>query len=169
MICWVVEMPRDRELDLEFASKFGRRVRRLRAERNMEQKELARKVGVTNTTVSYWETFYRFPNASVVPALANALGVSTDYLLTGKETDVTLEEQIAALEKRVDDILERLDAKVPELKQKMDDIRADTTSLREIDRLEVIDREGRVLTRRGFKGLCLSYQDDGHTLKVFIG
>lgn len=45
------------------------------------QEELARKADVPAVSVSHFETGHRFPNAECLCRLADALGVSADYLL----------------------------------------------------------------------------------------
>lgn len=63
-------------------NKLGERLLMARKAKNLTQQELARKAGVTQTTISDIE---RGRNQTTVeaPALAKALGVSVDYLLTG--------------------------------------------------------------------------------------
>jgi len=50
--------------------------RRLRIERKLSQRDLARAVGVTTMTVKNWDHGRYSPNASVVPALCAAMGLS---------------------------------------------------------------------------------------------
>ncbi len=45
----------------------------MRARRNMTQEELAKKAGVTLTTISYYETGHRFPRGDTLKKLAEAL------------------------------------------------------------------------------------------------
>ena len=59
------------------------RLRRLRLTRRLKLKQLAGAAGVSLSAVNYWERgTYRLP-AEAVPSLADALGVSVDYLLRG--------------------------------------------------------------------------------------
>ena len=58
-----------------------------RKEKNMTQKELADLLYVTDKTVSRWETGVYMPDLSIIPALAEILGISTYELLTGKEQE----------------------------------------------------------------------------------
>lgn len=50
--------------------------RRLRIERKLSQRDLASTVGVTPMTVKNWDHGRYSPNASVVPALCAAMGLS---------------------------------------------------------------------------------------------
>lgn len=60
---------------------IGSRINSALALRGMKQKELAKILGVTDNTVSYYVSGARTPNAEQIIAIANALDVSADYLL----------------------------------------------------------------------------------------
>lgn len=60
---------------------IGKRILRLRLEKDMKQKELADKAEITEATLSRYENDLRAPKGEIVSKLASALGVSTDYLL----------------------------------------------------------------------------------------
>lgn len=60
---------------------FGERLEQLRKTRGMTQVELAKAISVTQAIISKYENAVADPAASVVAALARALGVSTDVLL----------------------------------------------------------------------------------------
>ncbi|MBQ3264808.1 MAG: helix-turn-helix transcriptional regulator [Ruminococcus sp.] len=55
-------------------------IRTLRKERGMTQKELSEKLGISDKTVSRWESGVQLPEASLIPALAEVLNVSIDTL-----------------------------------------------------------------------------------------
>lgn len=55
---------------------FGQRIKDLRAERGLNQEELAEKVGVFRTYMSRIETGAANPTLTMIYALADALGVS---------------------------------------------------------------------------------------------
>lgn len=63
---------------------IGSRICRFRKAKNMTQEELANQVGVSSQAVSKWENDASCPDISLLPALCEVLGVSTDELLTGK-------------------------------------------------------------------------------------
>lgn len=56
----------------------------LRKQKNLTQKELARQLNVTDKAVSKWERGAGYPEITIVPALAKALGVSIDQLFGEK-------------------------------------------------------------------------------------
>ena len=63
---------------------FGVILKKLRTRSGMTQKELAEKIGVTKSVISYYELRDRSPSPEVVIKLANIFHVSVDYLL-GRE------------------------------------------------------------------------------------
>lgn len=60
---------------------IGQRIRDLRKQKKMSQSELAKIIGVTQTTITAWETGKAEPSSSAVANLADYFGVTTDYLL----------------------------------------------------------------------------------------
>ncbi|HEX2039520.1 MAG TPA: helix-turn-helix transcriptional regulator [Acidimicrobiales bacterium] len=78
-------------------SGFGELLRRRREARGLEQAELARLLGVTQQTVSKWETGVTVPRPSRVAALARALGLDAGLLhAAAAEDDPTVGERRAA-------------------------------------------------------------------------
>ncbi len=64
---------------------FGERIRKLRVEANLTQKDLADKLNVTYQTVSKWETDINEPDLSTLKELAKILNCSVEYLLSDEE------------------------------------------------------------------------------------
>ena len=64
---------------------IGERIHGLRKQKNMSQEELASLVGVTRQALSKWECDASAPEIEKVIALSQYFGVSTDYILLGKE------------------------------------------------------------------------------------
>lgn len=69
-------------MDLE---KCGKYIADKRVKAGLTQKELAEKIGVTDKAVSKWETGRGFPDSSLLPQLAGALGVTAAELLSGED------------------------------------------------------------------------------------
>ena len=65
--------------------KIGKFIASKRKEKNMTQEDLANILGVTNKTVSRWENGNYMPDLSLLKPLSEALGVSLNELLSGKE------------------------------------------------------------------------------------
>jgi transcriptional regulator with XRE-family HTH domain len=61
---------------------LGETIYRLRKEKGLSQSELGGLVGVSNKAVSKWETYEANPDITLLPLLAQSLGVTTDELLT---------------------------------------------------------------------------------------
>ena len=60
---------------------IGKKIRDLRKQKRMSQTELAKSAGVSQTTVTAWETGKAEPSSSAVAKLADIFNVTTDYLL----------------------------------------------------------------------------------------
>ena len=68
---------------------FSRRLRQYRKDREMTQQELADRLGVSNKSVSRWESG-SYPDVALLGPLARALGVTVDDLLNKKAPVRTL-------------------------------------------------------------------------------
>ena len=62
---------------------LGERISALRRARGLSQAELARRLGVSASAMGMYEQGRREPSAQTLVTIAQALGVTTDYLLTG--------------------------------------------------------------------------------------
>lgn len=60
---------------------FGEKLKTLRTEAGMTQTELAKRLSITKSVVSYYELQERTPSPDVLIQLAAIFHVSTDYLL----------------------------------------------------------------------------------------
>jgi transcriptional regulator with XRE-family HTH domain len=60
---------------------FGDKLRKLRTEAGMTQSDLAKRLNITKSVVSYYELQERTPSPDVLIQLADIFHVSTDYLL----------------------------------------------------------------------------------------
>lgn len=61
--------------------KIGDRIKELRKEKNFSQSQLARRIGVSQKAVDYWELGTNEPKASYIVKLAELFKVSADFLL----------------------------------------------------------------------------------------
>ena len=85
------------------AKNLGRIIARLRKQNGMTQMQLAEKLCISNKTVSRWESGLGFPEITQLPTLAEVLGVSVDYMLTGERKGITIAGNMLT------DIVKRLD------------------------------------------------------------
>ena len=60
---------------------FGQRLRNLRNERNLTQKQLGLQIGVKESVISFYEVGERSPSPPILVKLCSALHTSADYLL----------------------------------------------------------------------------------------
>ena len=76
----------------------------LRKEKNLTQKELSKKIGVTDKAISRWETGRGFPDVSILKSLSETLDVSISEIVNGEKiplervdekTDTALLEALA--------------------------------------------------------------------------
>lgn len=76
---------------------IAERIKKLREQKSMTQTELARRLGITRSSVNAWEMGISVPSTQYIVELAGIFRVSTDFLL-GVESSATvcvegLEEQ----------------------------------------------------------------------------
>ena len=60
---------------------FGDKLRTLRTEAGMTQTDLAKRLNITKSVVSYYELRERTPSPDVLIKLADIFHIATDYLL----------------------------------------------------------------------------------------
>lgn len=72
---------------------IGSRIRKYREENNLSQKQLAEKIGVSNSRLSNWEQGLNRPDADILAAICVALDVSPSLLLGIQVTGDELTEQ----------------------------------------------------------------------------
>lgn len=62
-------------------SMIDERIKSLREKRDLTQSDLARKLGITRSSVNAWEMGISVPSTQYLVELATIFGVSTDFLL----------------------------------------------------------------------------------------
>ena len=68
---------------------LGSRLRELRENRGLYQKDVATEIGVSPGAISYYEKDIKKPGREVLDKLANFYGVTTDFLLNGKDNTLS--------------------------------------------------------------------------------
>jgi transcriptional regulator with XRE-family HTH domain len=68
------------------AMDVGKRIAELRKKKGLTQKDLAERFHLTDKAVSRWESGLGYPGVDMISQLAELFEVSTDYLLTGTES-----------------------------------------------------------------------------------
>ncbi len=67
---------------------FSENIKKYRTAAGLTQEEVAEKVGISGQAVSKWETSDTFPDPTLLPSLADALGVSIDMLFGHEAREV---------------------------------------------------------------------------------
>ena len=60
---------------------FGSKLKELRLQSGLTQKQLAEQIGITKSVISFYELRERVPSPDILVKLASVFHVSTDYLL----------------------------------------------------------------------------------------
>ena len=72
---------------------LGQKIKKLRNDKGLTQKDLADQVHVTFQTVSKWEKDENEPDVSTLREIAKLFGVTVDYLINEDEEVDTQEEK----------------------------------------------------------------------------
>ena len=80
---WPLPNPMPAPSDPVFRKALGARVKDLRKQGNLTQKELAKEVGITPQQLNKYESGLNLPPADMLAKLAQSLDVTVDYLVTG--------------------------------------------------------------------------------------
>ena len=68
-------------------------------ERGLKNADIARATGISNMTLSDWKRGVSTPKQDKLMKIADCLGVSVDYLMTGEEKEPSLSDQADLWEK----------------------------------------------------------------------
>ncbi|NCB93090.1 MAG: XRE family transcriptional regulator [Clostridia bacterium] len=86
----------------------GKFIAQKRREKNLTQEQLAEQLGVSNKTISKWETGKCMPDYSVVEKLCGVLGITVSELMDGEEANDSIriydDEQILDLLRRTQEL-----------------------------------------------------------------
>ncbi|EOQ63933.1 hypothetical protein F935_01563 [Acinetobacter calcoaceticus ANC 3811] len=85
---------------------IGQRIRALRRAKKLTQVQLAKIAGVSSPAVTEWEKDSYLPKAGSLEAMANAFGVTTEYILSGKgETSTQDSTNVAPVQAKMAPVL----------------------------------------------------------------
>lgn len=87
--------------------KFGQKLKALRTGQKLTQQQLADRLGIAKSVVSYYESGDRYPSYDVLVSIARIFHVTTDYLLDVERKHVIdvsglTEEEIAVVTNMVE-------------------------------------------------------------------
>ena len=82
-------------------------------EKGLKNSDVSRATGISNMTLSDWKNGKTKPKTDTMKKIANFFGVSVDYLMTGKESEFTIEMaeidvELSNMSKRVKEYAIRL-------------------------------------------------------------
>lgn len=90
---------------------FAEKLKNLRTAHKMSQKELAERIGIAKSVISFYESGERFPSYDVLIKISRIFNVTTDFLLDverGRMIDISgLSDEDAAVVASVIEALKR--------------------------------------------------------------
>ena len=99
--------------------KIGKFIAAMRKKQELSQKQLAQRLGVTDKTISKWETGNRMPDASVLLKLSMELKIDVNELLAGEEflsEEVSSEQYVTKSESNLVKLVDELNENAKERK-----------------------------------------------------
>ena len=72
---------------------IGSFLKELRKENNMTQEQLGERIGVTNKTVSRWETGNNMPDISILVDIADYYDISIPEIISGERKSEMMNEE----------------------------------------------------------------------------
>lgn len=104
---------------------LGDRIKNLRKRYNLTQKELAKKLNISEQALALYEQNRRKPNPEMLKEIANIFEVSTDYLLNNEFQNIEVNEKNKKLAQSIidglsDPLQKALYSKASELKNDRD-------------------------------------------------
>ncbi|SMB98015.1 Helix-turn-helix [Thermanaeromonas toyohensis ToBE] len=99
--------------------KLGERLRKAREAKGLTQAQLGALLNVSDATINRYEKGQRSPDPEMLVKLAEALNVSTDYLLTGKQASILEYEAAHRTDDSTDELPEEARRSLEEFKEFM--------------------------------------------------
>jgi len=107
--------------------KIGAFLKELRNEKGMTQEQLGERIGVSNKTISRWETGNYMPPVDCLSILSDIYNISINEILAGERASGEVFAKIA--EKNITDALKKLEKDYQNFEKKMMCVLAVTTLL----------------------------------------
>lgn len=85
----------EKEVSFMDTKKIGSFLKNLRKENNMTQEQLGERIGVTNKTISRWETGNYMPPVESLVLLSDIYGISINEILAGEYVEDSKMKEIA--------------------------------------------------------------------------
>ena len=97
--------------------KFGDFIKELRKEKNITQKQLAEKIGLTDKAISKWERGLSFPDITILNSLAEIFDVDVSEILNGERGKEKISKE--DIVKKIEEAVEKLTLKKKERERKI--------------------------------------------------
>lgn len=97
--------------------KFGSFIKDLRKEKNMTQKELAKKIGLTDKAISKWERGLSFPDITMLTSLAEVFDVDVSEILNGERGKEKINKE--DIERKIEEAVEKVTLKEEKRKRRI--------------------------------------------------
>ena len=109
---------------------------RLLDEKGLKNSDVSRATGISNMTLSDWKHGKTKPKTDTMKKIANFLGVSMDCLMTGKESEFTIE-------------MEKTDIALSNMNKRMKEYALKLSNLSEDDQDYITYMIDRIIEKRG--------------------
>ena len=96
---------------------IGERICVLRKKQNISQVQLARALGISRQAVSKWENDQSSPDTIKLIQLAEILGTDSEYIATGKHSEIKSPPKVITMVQKVDNVVEKIVEKPVEVEK----------------------------------------------------
>ncbi len=95
----------------------GERITSLRKQKSISQLQLAKALGVTRQAVSKWENDQSAPDTLNLIRLADLLETDSEYIATGRHTQLKSSPTVITMVQKVDNVVEKIIEKPVEIEK----------------------------------------------------
>ena len=95
----------------------GERITNLRKQKSISQLQLAKALGVTRQAVSKWENDQSAPDTLNLIRLADLLETDSEYIATGRHTQLKSSPTVITMVQKVDNVVEKIVEKPVEIEK----------------------------------------------------
>ena len=95
----------------------GERINELRKQHNLSQVQLAKALGISRQAVSKWENDQSLPDTLLMIQLADLLKTDSEYLATGRHSQLNKPPTVITMVQKVDHVVEKIVEKPVEVEK----------------------------------------------------
>ena len=95
----------------------GERINELRKQHNLSQVQLAKALGISRQAVSKWENDQSLPDTLMMIQLADLLKTDSEYLATGRHSQLNKPPTVITMVQKVDHVVEKIVEKPVEVEK----------------------------------------------------